>query len=553
MSRKLFAILIFVFVFFGFWLISSCVSSWKDNSNDSTTTQNRNALPTSSSMNIVGYYDFNFPSFDKKYGPPSWWKDEVFQLKQDYPKNYEENTSPCPVEECAWKKPENNFKEHPNKYLQEIIKYAYEGNLEVNWVIQKNTKGRKWFHAPFMHLDIVKPCLEQGCPEIIKHCLKPGKECEPKIEEKVGREFIHGMTMERLGCLSALNYEVGTVGHKDCPFKPTNPRDHFQSWAISFYNERGASYIGKVWEEVLKSGTNPQNFPADGFPDGTVAVKLLFTQASANDGVKYLENSVEWKADTGDFDKNGFENTKRLLEKGLSEEDCKKDEKKCYSTMRLLQIDLAIRDDSGNSPTGWVFATFTYDKDAKPFIEYESEAKDKDKWLRITPLGLMFGNDTTSQKGDELKETWLNTELKVLQHYGCGDNANPLKRRLNGPVDNPASSCVSCHSLSETPQNLHIGSIPYSSMRCEDKDDIAKWFRNINPRSSNVEERTFTASTQDMQIFSLDYSLQLREGIRRYCVDSYNNGTNKCGFPTFQKGETFTVITKEGARTLSIQ
>jgi hypothetical protein len=538
MRRKLFVILVFVFVFFGFWLMSSCVSNWKDNSNDSATTQNRNASPANSSINTAGYYEFNFPSFDKKYGPPSWWKDEVFQLKQDYPKNYEELTSPCPVKECPWKKPENNFKEHPNEYLQEIIKYAYEGNLEVNWVIQKNTKGRKWFHAPFMHFDIVKPCL------------KPDKECKPEIVEKVGREFIHGMTMERLGCLSALNYQVG---NKDCPFMPTNPREHFQSWAISFYNERGASYIGKVWEEVLKSTPNPQSFPAKGFPDGTMAIKLLFTQASANDGVNYLENSVEWKADTGDFDKEGFKNTKRISEKGTSEEECKKDEKKCFSTMRLLQIDVAVRDDSGNSPTGWVFATFTYDKDAKPFIKYESEAKDKDKWMRITPLGLMFGNDPAKQKGDELKETWLNTELKIPQHYGCGDDANPLKRRLNGPVDNPASSCISCHAQSETPQNLNIGSIPYITMKCEDKDNIAKWFRNINPRSSNVKERTFTASTQDMQIFSLDYSLQLREGIRRYCMESYNHENNNCGFPPFQKGETFTVITKEGARTLSIQ
>jgi len=538
MCRKLFVIIVFVFVFFGFWLMSSCVSSWKDNSNDSDATQNRNALPVSSSINTAGYYEFNFPSFAEKYGPPSWWKDEVFQLKQDYSKNYEEITSPCPVEECPWKKPENNFKEHPNKYLQEIIKYAYEGNLEVDWVIQKNTKGRKWFHAPFMHLDIVEPCL------------KPGDECKPKIEEKVAREFIHGLTMERPGCLSELNYKIR---NPPCAFPPKDKKTDFQSWAISFYNERGASYIGKVWEEVLKSAPNPQNFPAKGFPDGTVAIKLLFTQASKSDGVDYLENSIEWKADTGDFDEDGFINTKRLSEKGTSEEDCKKDEKKCFSTMRLLQVDVAIRDDSVNSTTGWVFATFTYDKDAKPFIEYESEAKDKDKWLRITPLGLMFGNDPTSQKGDELKETWLNTELKIPQHYGCGDNANPLKRRLNGPVDNPASSCISCHAQSETPQDLKIGSIPYGCMRCESKYNIAEWFRNINPRSSNEKERTFTESTRDMQIFSLDYSLQLREGIRRYCVDSYNKGDNNCRFPAFQKGETFTVITKEGTRTFSIQ
>lgn len=493
-----------------------------------------------------------YPSYHNNYGPPQWWCREnkinekdypIFQLSQDYPDSYDEYIkSVCAEKNCPWKK--FSFKRNQIDYLKEVIKYAFEGNLEVDWVVQKNSKGRKWFHAPYMHLDIVSPRTQ------------PADRSKPEvIEEKIAREFIHGLTMERPGCLSELNYKVG---NKSCAFPPTDPNESFQSWAISFYNERGASYIKKVWDEVTKSTSHdPQNFPKNGFPDGTVAIKLLFTQATP-EKIQYLEGSVEWEADTADFIKDGgFEKTKRVKEEKLSKEDCEKDREKCFTKLRLLQIDVAVRDDRQDkekSPTGWVFATFTYDKDAKSFIEYKSEEEDqKNAWLRITPLGLMFGNDPKAGIGSKIKESLLNTGLKIPQHYGCGDPQNPLKRRLNGPVDNPASSCISCHAQAETPKDLNISKVPYGEMKCKGNSDIAEWFRNINPRSSQPNIQTFTAPTQNKSMFSLDYSLQLREGIRRYCIDIYNNGNNICRLPVFLEGDNYNVITKEGTKTFTVR
>lgn len=513
-----------------------------------------------------------FPSYDNKYGPPAWWCQEnktdpkkypIFQINSDYPSDYEsyikmssDSKQSCP--ECEWKK--YNFRRiaEQEKYLKAVIDYIFKGNLENEWTVQNNAIGRKWFHAPFMHLDIVDP-------NVAPNIDTSNKKVEAKIEGKVAREFIHGLTMERTGCVNELNY---SIENKPCDPEPKgNSTVDFQSWAVSFYNERGASYIGKVWEEMLhpKSGgaPNPQNFPHQGFPDGTVAVKLLFTQATPKD-VPYLEGSPIWDADTANFIRDTPQKTQRMQEKCLVEHNCKNICENCATKMRLLQIDIAVRDDRAKhdekSPTGWVFATFTYDNKAAPYIKYETEGtnyetpKEKDRinsWLRIKALGLMFGNDPGVSIGNEIKESLLDTSLEIPEHYGCGDQYNVFNRRLNGPVDNPKSSCISCHAQSETPQNLDIGNVPYGDMSCKDQSDINKWFINVDSRDPN--RSTFTPSVKGSAISTLDYSLQLREGIRRYCIESYNNGENKCLLKQYKSGDSFTVITKEGTKTFTIQ
>ena len=137
----------------------------------------------------------------------------------------------------------------------------------------------------------------------------------------------------------------------------------------------------------------------------------------------------------------------------------------------------------------------------------------------------------------------MNEELPIPQHYGCGgddypnDGTKRFLRRLNGPIDNSVSSCLSCHSLAESPRDLNILQVPYGEMECSN-GTLQRWFRNINPRSAT--EPTFTNG-----YLSLDYSLQMREGLRRYCVNSYNHGRNLCGLPALS-GKMTTVVTKEG-------
>lgn len=46
-------------------------------------------------------------------------------------------------------------------------------------------------------------------------------------------------------------------------------------------------------------------------------------------------------------------------------------------------------------------------------------------------------------KEAKLQETWLNPDLVFLPRKGG------YASRMNGPVDNPVSSCLSCHSTAQ--------------------------------------------------------------------------------------------------------
>src|SRR3984893_8401109 len=70
--------------------------------------------------------------------------------------------------------------------------------------------------------------------------------------------------------------------------------------------------------------------------------------------------------------------------------------------------------------------------------------------------------------------------------------------RLNGPIDNPVSSCLSCHSTAEVPAGTMV---PPSGAN-------QPWFRNIKSGTP------FDAGRQ-----STDYSLQLSVGIANFTAN----------------------------------
>lgn len=373
-----------------------------------------------------------FPSYDAAFAPTERWcvenpQAEIFQLSQNYGEARERTN-----ERLAWKqiaRTPAELKARWKEYLLAVLDYAYAGNLETDWRVEKNS-SRRWYHAPWMHAGVT------------------------------GREFLHGLTVERPSCERELMR--GEICDDD--------KLPIENWAVSVYNEPGAFYINQIWSEMLKPNPNPKNFPAAGFPENTVAVKLLFTQAEP----EYTKNSVAWRAD---------------IYRG----------KMPPQTVRLLQVDVAVRD--AVSPTGWVFGTFVYHDDAPPIDYPIALPTERAGWLKVVPLGLMFGN--------EQGESILNPNVPVPQHFGC-------QARLNGPVDNPKSSCMACHAQSETPTDLDYDKLnaSYPPMACDaggESDEF--WFKNVNPRSGKLNERTLSAQT-----VTLDFSLQLREGIERCCA-----------------------------------
>src|SRR5262245_59546317 len=205
---------------------------------------------------------------------------------------------------------------------------------------------------------------------------------------RTGREFIHGLTRERDSRPKELH---------------ANQTDQFQNWAVGIYNDKGGYIIGQVWKDHNSPSQDGVSFPV-----GTVGIKLLFT-AATSDQVPFLQNSKEWQAN---------------INTSLHVTD------RAAQTVRLLQIDVAVRDQRANTTTGWVFGTFIYNGAAQGASPLD----------RMVPVGLMWGNDpdvTPSDVQSERKkivETILNPDARpLMKHYGWAG-------RLNGPVDNPISS-----------------------------------------------------------------------------------------------------------------
>ena len=66
-----------------------------------------------------------FPDFHED-AVPSGWTGPVFTLSQDYP-----TTKPA-AGTLPWKS--IDFKTKPAEYLNAVLQYCYEGNIEVDWV-----------------------------------------------------------------------------------------------------------------------------------------------------------------------------------------------------------------------------------------------------------------------------------------------------------------------------------------------------------------------------------------------------------------------------------
>jgi len=362
---------------------------------------------------------------DCSYSPPPGWNpaggDPVFVLSQDYP-----TTDPSPSVTQPWKA--IDFRQQPAAYMQAVIDYCYEGNLEVQFRGQDNAT-RKWYHAPWLH---------------------PGPN---------GREFTHGLTLERMSRQGELAATQTSTPH---------------NFAVGLYNAPGGYTIGRVWAD-----SNHPDASKAVFPEGTVAFKLLFTQAT-KDQVPYLDGSPEWIADT---DRSNDANQIRA------------------NKVRLLQIDIAVKD-SRSSEGGWIFGTFQFDKSVAA----------QDPWHQITPVTLMWGNDPTFTPADYdpangkiPQESWINGAAPVVAYRSSLPPSSSAPRVLgwagrgNGPVDNSVSSCLSCHGVAE--QQKASNMLPPSGSSDQQK---LKWFRNLGP---------LEPFDNDGHHQSLDFSLQLAVGI----------------------------------------
>jgi len=257
-----------------------------------------------------------------------------------------------------------------------------------------------------------------------------------------GREFVHGLTRERTSRARELHPQQSS---------------QWKNYAVGLYNPSAGHTVGRVWRDH----ENPDAGAAR-FSDGAVGVKLLFTTATVAQ-VPYLANAFEWDAHVS-----------------LLGSDARQVRK-----VRLLQIDVAVRDSRADSTTGWVFGTFAYD----------GTAAGATPWDRMRPVGVTWGNDPTltpASGGGPQESVILNRTFDgaTLRLGWAG--------RLNGPVDSPDSACLSCHGTAQ--RRFVTGAVPTGT-----NTQRLRWFRNLAPGVPFEAGQT-----------SLDYSLQLAGGIRNF-------------------------------------
>jgi hypothetical protein len=148
-------------------------------------------------------------------------------------------------------------------------------------------------------------------------------------------------------------------------------------------------------------------------------------------------------------------------------------------------------------------------------------------WNQIEPVGLMWGNDTGALSSADLRESVrTKDDASEYQHLGCLE-------RLNGPVDNPAASCISCHALARFPAP-EPDNFPMAFPACggtSEGDDgrvtavSAAYFRSLS--GNQVIDDLDGVELPDgielpkvrnlAEIEALDYSLQLSFGMINFC------------------------------------
>lgn len=355
---------------------------------------------------------------------PKSWTGPIFRLSQQYPTSNPATAVPSLT--YPWQ--QIDFRTKPAEYIKAVYDYVQEGNREVDWVVQNNAV-RPWYHAPWMHYG------------------------------NSGREFVRGMTRERTTPVPTQPGK-GELG----PDQTTCA----QNWAVGFVNAPGGYVFGQVWANP----DAPDPVKAL-FPEGTVAAKLLFTALPAEQA-PYLNGTLEWDANIDTF--------------LPSDTKCSTTSGRTVQKVRLLQMDLAIKDSRTNDTTGWVFATYSYD----------GSRGGAGWWDRMAPVGVMWGNDPTLNQaafdgGARAVQSWINTDLKTPQHLG-------YLRRLNGPIDNPKSSCLSCHMTAEIPARTNI--LPPANLTPE---AFAHWFQNM-PAGNSLDQRSI----------GTDYNLQISNGIQNF-------------------------------------
>ena len=280
------------------------------------------------------------------------------------------------------------------------------------------------------------------------------------------REAARGMTLERPVDVNELAGNTAV----------------FRNYAVAYYDSRGARTFARVWSTSTPGVDTPDRSTMR-FAAGGLVYKLLYSAARPTDFPQdILAGSL----------------SAEILPNGGGPP----------VTVRLLQIDIAVKDDRAG-PTGWYFATYAFDR----------TVAGASPWLKMVPVGLMWGNDPG---GPPLAESWINPAAPAYAKAHLG-----VDGRLNGPVDNQDSACMSCHSTAQAPSLANMA--PPEGGACGPMR--SNWFRNLPGTQAfgrfDPEGTQCLTALNGVTLTAADYSLQLASTVTR-AVSTTQQSFNPC-------------------------
>ena len=331
---------------------------------------------------------------------------------------------------------------------------------------------------PFMNVDFHD--MQKYMAAVRAYCLEGNEDVDWVVQNNKVRKWYH-MPWQHYGASGREGVRGLT---KEAPVQPqqlaVSQTSAGQTYAIGFFNPRAAYALGHVWQRHFHP--DPQWINDHGFPEGSVISKLLFVTNANTEVPSLATNPIQWDA----YVTTAFKSSDRIFQK-----------------VTLIQMDIAVRDH--RAPLGWIFGTY----------QYNGALNNKDPWDNLTPVGLMFGNDPQNN-GDtytnpiphvtkinpDLKESLINSTSDLPPtHLGWNG-------RLDGPVDNPRSSCMSCHMAAESPQLSQMSPLFNSTppgVPPIGSTEWMRWFQNIKCQIPF-----------DKGALSTDYSLQLAIALQNF-------------------------------------
>lgn len=272
-------------------------------------------------------------------------------------------------------------------------------------------RGSRWSHMPWLHTPSVTDPA------------KPGR----------GRECIWGMTRE-VDMRGPLNEYPIISGMENIG----------QNWGVAIYNEPASSVLNEVFPKGASLRLPKVTQAILDFPVGSVVAKLLFTTAPPSgtkiDGALMVHGYIN----------NGG---KPIFKFGGNE---------TRSLTKLYHVQMDVMYKFGKNSDDWLFGTYAYNQNA-----------DKSKyWQGMYPIGVQFGvkhGESIILDPDFGPNGYISAEHGVSPMHS---KANNLKRRLNGPADNPVSSCFQCHARAQWP-TLNTIRLPFAPESMNAKHSIA--------------------------------------------------------------------------------